>query len=130
MGWVENTLMIASKLSKSYKKISYLLDLDQNPSVIEVSARRKCYHPLDWKVFAYDHHMFNEMNLNKKMNVLTIGDQWNDHRSLWRTSAFQLHQRNISHLPIKFDENPSCRRLAEELQFIAKTLLPSLFAMN
>lgn len=128
--WVENTLKIASKYSESYKKMKDMLDPDQNPSSIKVSARPKGCDHYKWKVFAYDHHMFNEMNLNKEMNVLTIGDQWDDHRSLWRTSAFQLHQRNISHLPIKFDVNPSCRRLAHELQFLAKTLLPSLFAMN
>ena len=61
---------------------------------------------------------FLDQKQYRKLNVITIGDQWTDHCSIEMTVTFQKHKRAISHHQIKFYPAVDARYLAVELKYI------------
>ena len=116
--WLWNSLIIAEALSPIYGEIKKFLR-DHKTQIIY--ARNEQLEHRYWKLTTFDWILgrFFEQRRIQNINVITIGDQWTDHRSIEMSPAFQRHRHSVSHHQIKLFPNSDARYIAFELNFIA-----------
>ena len=116
--WLWNSLIITGTLCPIYRQIQQLLHAQKTQIIY---ARNHNLHPIYWKMVSFDLILqrFLDQKQYRKLNVITIGDQWTDHCSIEMTVTFQKHNRAISHHQIKFYPAVDARYLAVELKYIA-----------
>jgi len=116
--WMQYSLTIAGSLCPVYRRIQQLLRKQNTRTIF---ARNRRVHPQYWKMAAFDEILdqFLEQKRCHRLNVVTIGDQWNDHHSIEMTPTFQRRQRAVSHHHIKLEPAVDARYLAIELRGIS-----------
>ena len=119
--WLWNSLIIAGTLCPIYRRIQQLLQ-GQNTQIIY--ARNHKLHPIYWKMMSFEVILgrFLKQKPYRKLNVITIGDQWTDHCSIEMTSTYRYHPSTVSHHQIKLYPGADARYLAVELNYIADVL--------
>merc|ERR1712228_152620 len=116
-GWLAQSLLIASSVSESYKKIQALLT---KAKIEIIYARNPEIDSNFWKAVAY-HSVLGRAQIDftkKYVNVITIGDQWTDHASLQQLTLFDIFKSNIFHHQIKLYDQADCNYLCVELKYI------------
>ena len=116
--WLWNSLIIAGALSPIYYEITKFLR-DHKTQIIY--ARNENLEHRYWKIASFDWILrrFLEQRRIQRLNVITIGDQWTDHRSIEMSAVFGRHPHSVSHHQIKLFANSDARYIAFELNYIA-----------
>ena len=120
--WLWNSLIITGTLCPIYRQIEQLLH-GQKTQIIY--ARNLSLSSNYWKMARFDLILqrFLDQKQYRKLNVITIGDQWTDHCSIEMTNTFRRcndpNARRISHHQIKLFPAVDARYLAVELNYIA-----------
>ena len=116
--WLWNSLIIAGALSPIYREIEKFLR-DHKTQII-YARNEKLKHPY-WKLISFDKILTRnfEQRRCQNINLITIGDQWSDHRYIEMTPTFGRHRHSVSHHQIKLFPESHARYIAFELNFIA-----------
>eukprot|EP00484_Ammonia_sp_Unknown_P016657 CAMPEP_0197040428 /NCGR_PEP_ID=MMETSP1384-20130603/17119_1 /TAXON_ID=29189 /ORGANISM="Ammonia sp." /LENGTH=379 /DNA_ID=CAMNT_0042471179 /DNA_START=206 /DNA_END=1345 /DNA_ORIENTATION=+ len=132
-GWLPESLRVAGTFCHIFKKIEYLLctqfPIDiiyaRNYNLKQSQWKTKCYDRLLWQYFAANDQSHSADMMN--VNIVTIGDQWTDHHSITQSLTYSIYGEYIKHHQIKLFENPSCRYLCAELNYIASLFDEEVF---
>ena len=129
-GWIVESLKVASSFCKIYKKIQDLIFIKnkieiiyaRNENLNQMYWKTKCFDKLLWRYFSFDKENKNDSSSISNINIITIGDQWTDHSSINESLTYYIYGEFISHHQIKLFENPDCRYLCVELNYISDIL--------
>ena len=116
--WLCSSLIIAGTLCPIYRQIEQLLHV-QSAQIIY--ARNHCLNPNYWKLACFDQILCRELDRKRcrRLNVITVGDQWTDHCSVELTATFRRRHSALSHHQIKLLHRADARYLAVELHYVA-----------
>lgn len=127
-GWIPKSLQICkSYCYRIYQEIENLIFIEKKIEIIYARnySLNKCY----WKRVCFDKLLRcyfennNHYNHFHVINVITIGDQWHDHKSIEETETYMIYNEEINHHQIKlFSEKPDCRYLSVEINYIISLL--------
>jgi len=119
--WVWHSLVMAGSFCRVFRDIERLLSAQKTEIIY---ARNLSLEQTYWKAVCFD-QLLSRFTLRRggcRLNVVTMGDQWTDHRSLRQTLCFQAMGARISHHQLKLFVEPDARYLAVELQYITALL--------
>lgn len=121
--WLRDSLSIAGALCPIYQEIKQFL-IDHNTQIIY--ARNTNLEYRYWKKMKFEWILNQsvEQRQCRKLNVITIGDQWNDHQSIKMAPTFWRHHQSVVHHQIKFSANADARYIAAELKYVAGLFVP------
>ena len=128
-GWLVESLKVAASFCKIYLKIQNLIFIQYKTEIIyarnynlnQCYWKTKCFDKLLWRYFNEDEEGDKTTKLSN-INIITIGDQWTDHESIGQSLTYYIYGELISHHQIKLFENPDCRYLCVELNYINSLL--------
>ena len=117
--WVWHSLQMAGSLCAVFGDIERLLSAQRTEIIY---ARDASTEQAFWKAVCFDQLLARFRRRRRRLNVVTMGDQWTDHRSLRQTLCFQALGARISHHQVKLFAEPDARYLSVELQYITALL--------
>eukprot|EP01084_Bolivina_argentea_P240626 404178_1 len=126
-GWLHESLYICAGFCAIFYKIKQMLDkykieiiYARNSGLNKAHWKTVCFNRLLCEYFSQTNIISNNNNNEKRrhLNIISIGDQWTDHKTIEQTLCFRINNNSITHHQVKLLTNPDCRYLAIELQYI------------